>query len=81
MNEHTQTYASRRRPRSARAVHNLGDDLRWAISAWCDVPRPARRLTAGIVTAAAAAHLRRCRCCGLDHFCGGQLAGRPRPTA
>ena len=52
MNEHTQT--QRQRPRWARTVHNFGDDLRWAISTWCDFPRPARRLAAAVFTTAAA---------------------------
>lgn len=54
MNENAQTQTPRQRPRWARVVHNFGDDLRWAISAWCDFPRPARRLTAAIFATAAA---------------------------
>ena len=52
MNEHTQT--QRQRPRWARAVHNFGDDLRWAISTWCEFPRPARRFAAAVFSIGAA---------------------------
>ncbi len=40
----------RTRPRWARCIHNLGDDLCWAVSAWCHFPRPVRRLTAVATT-------------------------------
>lgn len=45
-----QSTPERQRPRWACAVHDLGEDLRWAISAWCDFPRPARRFIAAITT-------------------------------
>ena len=51
MNQDTTT---RTRPRWARVIHNFGDDLRWAVSAWCDFPRPARRVAAAVCTTAAA---------------------------
>ena len=41
----------RQRPKWACVIHDLGDDLGWAISAWCDFPRPARRFGAAIATA------------------------------
>ena len=44
----------RARPRWARVIHNLGSDLNWAISGWCNFPRPVRRATAAAVTTAAA---------------------------
>ena len=53
-NAQTQTPTTRQRPRWARAIHNFGDDLRWAVSAWCDFPRPARRVFTATVTAVAA---------------------------
>ena len=31
-------------------IHNLGDDLTWALSAWCNFPRPVRRITAIVTT-------------------------------
>jgi hypothetical protein len=40
------------RPRWARVLHNLGDDLRWALSAWCDFPRSVGRVAATVLTAA-----------------------------
>lgn len=46
--EHTPI--ERQRPRWACCIHNFGDDLHWAISAWCDFPRPARRFAAAITT-------------------------------
>jgi len=42
----------RERPTWARTIHDLGDDLNWAISGWCDFPRPVRRCTAAVVAAA-----------------------------
>jgi len=47
----TRSPADRARPRWARVVHDLGDDVNWAMSAWCDFPRPIRRATAVLVTA------------------------------
>ena len=44
----------RQRPRWACCIHNFGDDLHWAISAWCNFPRPARRFAGGVVTTVAA---------------------------
>lgn len=41
----------RQRPRWARRIHYLGADLQWALSAWCDFPRPIRRGTAATVAA------------------------------
>jgi len=46
----------RDRPAWARTIHDLGDDLNWAVSGWCDFPRPVRRCTAAVV-AAAGGHL------------------------
>lgn len=42
----------RSRPGWARVLHNFGDDLRWMCSGWTDFPRPVRRFTAAICTAA-----------------------------
>lgn len=44
----------RARPRWACRIHDLGDDLHWSISAWCDFPRPVRRATAAAITAVGA---------------------------
>lgn len=56
MNDHasqtsTTRAEDRERPRWARTIHNLGDDLRWALSAWCEFPRPIRRTFAACTTA------------------------------
>lgn len=40
----------RTRPKWARRIHDLGDDLSWALSAWCHFPRPVRRMTAVAAT-------------------------------
>ena len=45
---------TRLRPRWARCIFHLGDDLRWAMSGWADFPRPVRRLTAATVSTVAA---------------------------
>ncbi len=50
--EHSQH--ERQRPHWASAIHNFGDDLRWAVSGWCDFPRPARRFVGGLTTTVAA---------------------------
>ena len=52
MNQRTST--ERQRPRWACFVHNLGDDLRWALSAWCDFPRPVRRVSTALFSTGAA---------------------------
>jgi len=54
MNDTTHTQTQRTRPRWARFIHDFGDDLRWAVSAWCDFPRPARRMATAMFTTAAA---------------------------
>ena len=41
--------SDRARPRWACAIHDLGDDLRWALAAWCDFPRPIRRVSAAVI--------------------------------
>lgn len=48
------THSGRARPAWACRIHDLGDDLRWALGAWCDFPRPVRRITAAAITAAGA---------------------------
>lgn len=76
MNEQTTSRAlvktamaqQRQRPRWARAIHYLGEDLRWALSAWCDFPRPVTRLTAAAVSAFGAFAF------GLDDSLHGLLA-------
>lgn len=45
---------TRPRPRWARRIFHLGDDLRWAMSGWADFPRPIRRLTVATVSTVAA---------------------------
>jgi len=47
----TRRPVDRQRPRWACVIHDLGDDLRWALGAWCDFPRPIRRVTAVVLTA------------------------------
>lgn len=47
-----QSIEPRERPTWARVIHDLGDDLNWAISGWCDFPRPVRRVTAVVFAAA-----------------------------
>ncbi len=44
----------RQRPRWARLIFNVGDDLRWALSAWSNFPRPVGRLAAAGLSAGAA---------------------------
>lgn len=55
---------SRRRPRWACRIHDLGDDLRWALGAWCDFPRPLRRAFAASIALAGG------RMAGVDEFVG-----------
>ena len=50
----TEHSSPRQRPKWACRIHDLGDDLHWAVSSWCDFPRPARRFVAGVIAAVGA---------------------------
>lgn len=44
---------TRSRPRWARFIRHLGEDLSWAINGWTDFPRSVRRTATGVAGATA----------------------------
>ncbi len=48
MRTSTALMTTRARPAWARTIRHLGEDIRWALDGWVDVPRPSRRTVLGV---------------------------------